>query len=498
MRIAFVYPPLIVGGKIPLLGQNRQFKYTYSREIKIFPLIPAQAVTLLEKDGHAVLFLDGINRGLTGQAFEKELIPFKPDLVVLETKTPIIKTHWEWAEYFKSKFQNLKSKIVLVGDHVSFFPEESLQKPFVDFVVTGGDFDVSLSRLADYLSGKGQMPAGVYYREKIKSKAGEFTEIKNTGKPELYKDLDSLPFIDRDLTRWKIYGEAYLYRPCAYILTGRGCGREGKDTGGTCTFCIWQHAFWQRQARLRSAKNVADEIEILVKKHKVYEVFDDNESGAVWSQKWLEEFLIEVEKRGLKRKFVISSNARAENLTEEKCRLMKAIGYRLLKVGLESGSTETLHKIGKLETIEEIIENVKRAKRYGFRVLLTMMVGYPWETEADVKKTYKTAKKLMLYKTHFGDSLQASIIMPYPGTPLYREAEKQGWLTEDGKDYEKMDMEHDILKSNYDNVKWCKKMWNTHKNPLFLIKSFLSMGGFRDIGLAMRGMRSLKGHNKDY
>jgi anaerobic magnesium-protoporphyrin IX monomethyl ester cyclase len=496
MKIAFIYPPLFVGGKIPLLGQNRQFKYTHSREIKIFPLVPAQAVTMLKNNGNDVLFLDAINRGLTGEQFEKELTAFKPDLIVLETKTPIIKFHWEWIEYYKT--QNPEPKFALTGDHVSYFPDESMKKPGVDYVITGGDFDITLSLLVSYLQGKGKMPAGVYYREKVKTKSAEFIELKNSGRPELYPDLDSLPFIDRDLTKWKIYGEAYLYRPCAYILTGRGCGREGKDIGGVCTFCIWQHAFWQKRARLRSPKNVADEIEILVKKYKVYEVFDDNESGAVWSQQWLEGFLIELEKRGLKKKFVISSNARAENLTDEKCRLMKAIGYRLLKVGLESGATETLHKIGKLETIEEIMENVKRAKRYGFRVMLTMMVGYPWETEADVKKTYKAAKQLMLYKTHFGDSLQASIIMPYPGTPLYREAENNGWLTADGKDYDKMDMEHDILKSNYNNVYWCKKIWNIHKDPLFMLKSLLSMRGFRDIGLAMRGMKSLTGHNKDY
>jgi radical SAM superfamily enzyme YgiQ (UPF0313 family) len=265
-----------------------------------------------------------------------------------------------------------------------------------------------------------------------------------------------------------------------------------------CTFCIWQHAFWQKRARLRSAANVAEEIEILIKKYGVYEVFDDNESGPVWSTQWMQEFLTEIEKRKIKGKFVISANARAENLTEEKCGLMKKIGFRLLKVGLESGNTETLKRIGKLETIEEIKENIKRAKRYGFRILMTMMVGYPWEGEEQVKKTYETAKELMLYKTRFGDSLQASIIMPYPGTPLYRDAEKNNWLTEAGRDYEKMDMEHDILKPVVDNAYWCKKIWDIHKLPLFLLKSLITLQNPRDIALAFRGIKSLLGHTKDY
>jgi radical SAM superfamily enzyme YgiQ (UPF0313 family) len=488
MRVAFIYPPVFKDGKIPLLGQNRQFKYTHSREIKIFPLIPAQAVSILKKDGSEVLFLDAINRAMTGDAFEKELKDFNPELIVLETKTPIINFHWEWINYMKPQMKN--ARFAICGDHVSFFPEESIQKSRVDFVITGGDFDISLSILVKYLDGKAAMPAGIYYRDGM--------EIKNTGKPLLFNNLNSLPFIDRELTRWEIYGEAYLYRPCAYILTGRGCGREGKETGGSCTFCIWQHAFWQRKARLRSPENVAQEIEELVKKYGVYEVFDDNESGAVWSKAWLEGFLVEIEKRGLKNKFIISSNARAENLTDEKCSLMKKIGYRLLKVGLEAGTTDSLRRIGKMESIGEIKENVKRAKRYGFKVMLTMMVGYPWEDIADVRQTYKAAKELMLYKTHFGDSLQASIVMPYPGTPLYRDAQKHGWLTKEGSDYGMMDMEHDILKSNYDNAYWCKKMWNIHKNPFFLLKSLLTISSGRDIALAMRGMKSLTGHNKDY
>ncbi|MCE5300015.1 MAG: radical SAM protein [Spirochaetia bacterium] len=498
MRVAFVYPPFLKDGKIPLLGQNRQFKYTHSGQIKIFPLIPAYTVTMLKQAGHEALFLDAINRGMDGAQFEKQLFDFKPDMIVLETKTPIIKDHWKWADYIK--LQKPECKLVFTGDHVSFFPEETLQKCKADYVAAGGDFDVSILNLVRYLEGRGGMPAGIYYRAPVASlpQHAGIHEIKNSGRPMLFDNLDSLPFIDRDLTRWSIYGEAYLYRPAAYILSGRGCGREGKELGGTCTFCIWQHAFWQRRARLRSAKNVADEIEMLVKKYGVYEIFDDNESGPVWSQLWLEEFLHEIEKRGLKGKFVFSCNARAENLTEEKCRLMKAIGFRLLKVGLESGSTETLHRIGKLETVEEIMENVKRAKRYGFRVMLTMMVGYPWETVKDVKLTYKAAKNMMLYKTHFGDSLQASIIMPYPGTPLYREAENNGWLTDEAKDYEKMDMEHDILKSNYDNARWCKKMWNIHKNPLFLMKSLLTLRDKRDWALAVRGVKSLVGHTKDY
>ncbi len=491
MNIVIFYPPIKRFGKTPLLGQNRQFKFTNSNQIKIFPLVPGSLATILKNNDNNVLWLDAINKPLPD--FEKQLFDFKPDFIFMETKAPIVKKYWEWINNCKLKFINCK--FALFGDHVSFFPEESLQKSKVDYVITGGDYDVAGAKLIAHLQGKGEMPKGVYYRCQMPD--GRW-EIKNSGEAELCNDLDSIPFIDRDLTDWNTYGEAYLYKPCAYILTGRGCGREGKETGGVCTFCIWQHALWQRKARLRSASNVAEEVEMLIKKYNVYEIFDDNESGAIWSGKWLSDFLFEIEKRKLKGKFVISSNARAEDLTEEKCKIMKKIGYRLLKVGLESGNSNTLKRIGKLETIEQIMENIKRAKRHGFRILMTMMVGYPWETEKDVLKTYETARELMLYKTHFGDSLQASIVMPYPGTPLYKDAQKNNWLTDAASDYENFDMEHDILKSPINTAYWCRKIWNIHTHPLFLIKSLLTIRSTKDIDIALRGVKSLLGHLKDY
>lgn len=491
MNIAIVYPPIKRFQKIPLLGQNRQFKFTNSDQIKIFPLVPASLATMLKKNGHNVLWLDAINRPIND--FDKKLYDFKPDFIFIETKAPIIKKHWEWINNWKLKFRNCK--FVLFGDHVSFFPEESLQNSNVDYVIVGGDYDVTGAKIVAHLQGKGEMPKGVYYKSQVEN--GKW-EVKNSGEAELCYDLDSIPFVDRDLTDWKTYKEAYLYSPCVYILTGRGCGREGRKIGGVCTFCIWQHALWQRKARLRSAANVAEEIEMLVKKYKVYEIFDDNESGAIWSQQWLFNFLTEIEKRNLKGKFVISSNARAEDLTEEKCKIMKRIGYRLLKVGFESGNDETLKKIGKLETAKEVKENIKRAKDYGFKILMTTMVGYPWENEKDVIRTYETVKELMLYKTHFGDSLQASIIIPYPGTPLYKEAQKNEWLTDEAFDYENFDMEHNILKSQIDTTYWCRKIWKIHTNPVFLVKSLFTIKSIRDIDIAFRGIKSLFGHLRDY
>jgi len=104
----------------------------------------------------------------------------------------------------------------------------------------------------------------------------------------------------------------------------------------------------------------------------------------------------------------------------------------------------------------------------------------------------------MLYKTHFGDSLQASIIVPYPGTPLFNEAKKNNWLLVGDTDYEKYDMAHQILKTDIDTELWCKKIWKIHLHPLFLIKSLFSIRRLSDFKLAFGGLISLFGHLRDY
>lgn len=486
MKVAIVYPPLKRNGKTPLLTQNRHFRYSSSAEVRIFPLIPASGATLLHKAGHEVLFLDGMASRLTQEEFISKLMTFHPGLIFMETKAPVIKDHWAFIERFKGMNG---WTIALGGDHVSCFPKESLEISPVDYCISGGDFDVSLVALANALEGKGVLPPGIYYRKQ--------GAIRHTGRPTFLEDLDSLPFIDRDLSRWSSYGEAYLYKPCAYILTGRGCGTRKRFTG-RCSFCIWQFALWNRTARLRSPENVAEEIDTLAGKYGVKEVFDDNETGALWNKDWLEIFHKEMEKRKLIGRVYISSNARGDCLDKETCLLLKRTGFRLLKVGMESGNNNTLSLLKKDETVEEIVQGVKNAKDVGLNVMLTVMTGYPWESEEDVKTTFHLAKGLLLYKIHSGDCIAASILIPYPGTPLFRLAKKKGWLLIGEKDYEKYDVTSPIVSSPADPFTWCSRFWRLHLHPLFMIKSLISMQKRDDMALFLRGVRSLLGHMKDF
>lgn len=487
MRVAIIYPPFSNDGKIPLLSQNRVFIYTHSDKIKIYPLVMAQAATLLKTNRHEVLYLDGINERLSKEAFDRQMSDFSPELVFFETKTPIIRKHWAYIKEEKIKYP--LRKYVLAGDHVSFFPMETMENSPVDFVITGGDYDVSLWQLVNYLEGKDNMPKGVYFRDG--------NTIRNSGDFELIPDLDTLPFIDRELTKWHIYGEAYLKHPCAYILSGRGC--RGYKKTAVCRFCIWQYAFWKCSARLRSPSKVVEEIKLLVENYHIKEIFDDNEAGAIWSKDWLIEFYNQMKKQKLIGKVAISSNARADCLLDkEVCHILKKTGFRLLKIGLESSHDVSLRRLGKGTKIKDIIQGIKNVKDYGLRAMITLMVGFPWENEEDLKQTYQTVKELSLYKTRCGDVIDAKIINAYPGTPLFYDGIKHNWFAIDPYDYEKYGLARPVFKTSIDAEKWCNTFWKLHTHPVFMLKSLITARDIHDIKLLLTGATSLIGHIKDY
>lgn len=442
---------------------------------------------MLKKAGHRILWLDAIGENLSEEESRKTLFDFEPELIVLETKTPVIKKHWEYINNVKCQMPG--AKFILLGDHVSYYPEESLRNSKVDFVLTGGDYDFLLVNLVKHLTKEEKLEGGIWRRDKN-------GKVKSSGPLNLNHNLDQTPIVDYDLTKWYLYKEADFYQPSVRMMFGRGCaGAGGKP--GVCTFCSWQHILWQLTARLRSPQHVANEVEHLIKNYKLKEIFDDTESGPCFNKEWFRNFYQELKKRNLLGKIVFSSNARADTLDKNTCGLLEKLGFRMLKIGIESGNNKTLKRIAKDESVEKIIWGVKNAKDAGLVTHLSVMIGFPWEDEKDVKKTYEITKELLLYKTRVGDSLQASMIIPYPGTPLYYQALKNKWFLINPKDYEAFDMGNPVLKSKVNPKAFCQKFWRLHLHPTFVLRSFWTVRKTDDLNLLLRGFFSFLGHQRD-
>lgn len=483
MKIMISYPALKGKGS-PMLTQNRQFQWMGIGSY-IYPLVPASAATVLKEAGHDVIWYDGIAGQHSYEHFLKTVESEKPDLIVFETKTPVVKLHWSIIKDVKKVSPGTRT--VLMGDHVTALPEESFIKSKVDFVITGGDYDFSLRGLVGALTQKNEMPSGIYYRDGDK--------VKNTGPFSLKgNNLNTLPFIDRDLTKAHLYYEKWKKRePFRYTMAGRDC------QWGKCTFCSWTTTY--PNFRTRTVDSLLNEIEMLVERYQVKEVFDD--TGNFPAGNWLRKFCNGMIERGLNKEILFSCNMRFDYLVNspDLAGLMKKAGFRKVKSGLESASQSTLDRIKKNIKVDDIVEGCRLAYNEGLDVQLTVMVGYPWETKKDALKTLGLANELM--SKGYAEMLQSTVVVPYPGTPLYKEARENGWIRfDDPEAWERYDMTETVLTTPdmepQEIIKICSDVYRNFISPRYIIRHLKKIRSWEDINYIFRGSKAVLGHILDF
>ena len=479
MKILISYPPLSGKGS-PMLTQNRQFQW-YHMPSFIYPVVAASAATLLSQYNFEVRWNDCIALSWSREQFMTYFAREIPDLVVFETKTPVVRQHWALIDELKSAYP--ACRFVLMGDHVTALPEESLRNCQVDFVITGGDYDFSLLSIARHLRDRTPLSPGVWYRD------GE--SVTETGHFELQGDLDRLPFIDRRLTQAHLYGEKWKKRtPFFYTMAGRDC------PWGKCTFCAWTVLY--PSFRTQSPERLLDEIGFLIEEHEAHEIFDD--TGTLPGGGWLTRFCEGMVERGYSSEILFSCNMRFGGLGPEHPRLMKRAGFRKLKMGLESANQMTLDRLDKGTTVARIREDCRRISDAGLDIHLTVMVGYPWETRDDAQRTLDLAAELM--ESGQVEMLQSTVVVPYPGTPLYEEALQNQWFRFPAEEYERFDMSEPVLNtpdmSPEQISRLCADVYRVFLRPRFMWRQLLRVRSMRDLGYLWRGVRAVFGHLRDF
>ena len=99
---------------------------------------------------------------------------------------------------------------------------------------------------------------------------------------------------------------------------------------------------------------------------------------------------------------------------------MAEAGCERVKIGFESGSDRILKQVQKLETKEEMLIGAEMLKKAGVPFSAYFMVGFPGETDDDVRQTIDFAKKIE------ADYYSLSVLAPYYGTELYKQLIKSG------------------------------------------------------------------------
>lgn len=361
----------------------------------------AYATAVLEQEGHQVKLLDAAADNLNLDQVRKITESMQPEIIVLDSTTPSIYSDIEYARKLK---EVTGAKTIMVGPHATAMDEETLRisKGAVDFIARR-EYDYTVRDLVSSIRSFSRIEGISYLKNK------KF--VRNPDRPFI-ENLDELPFPAWHHINLKNYFDGLKLNPFLDVISGRGCPFR-------CTFCLWPQVMHGRGYRLRSPKNVVDEMEFDVQRYPIKELFFEDDTFTA-NRKRANDICDEILNRKLK--IAWSVNCRCDTGDLELFKNMKQAGCRELLIGPESGCQTILDNVKKGITVEGIRKFVKIAKESGLQVHACYVFGLPGETHETIETTIKFMKDLDT------DSIQASAAVPFPGTELYDWAVEGGYL----------------------------------------------------------------------
>lgn len=367
--------------------------------------------SVLENDGHKVSFYDLTKAPLSDEKFKKYVSEASPELIGISLMCRAL-PEVRRLVYNIRKVSDVP--ICLGGPQATTLPEFTLEYTKADFAVIG-EGELTTKELVSHLEEGG----------------GNFSEINglaffgnkkvNINKPRgLIKDLDQIPFPAWHLmppSEYKIapvLSHAKRY-PIAPLVTTRGCPYN-------CNFCGGP-IIWKRRFRMRSPKNVVDEIEMLMKRYGVKEIFISDDNFTL-----IKEHAIgicnEILERNLNISWACPNGVRVDRLDRELLQIMKKAGCHLIGLGIESGNQEILNRANKHLDLKLVSKVVKEAKQIGITTYGFFIIGLLGENPQTIRQTIDFAKGLPLDRAWF------NILVPYPGTEIFTEFTRSKSLKE--------------------------------------------------------------------
>ncbi len=412
-------------------------------------LAPAYLVAYVNKN-----LSNKIDFHMISSEFEKTILKIKPDIVAISSVSQNYNRTKDIAKFSKKAGV---STVIVGGSHISLFPA-SLTTDF-DIGVIGEGEQTFLELMKIFVS---QQKFSHKDLQKIDGLAfWDEGELKYTARRSLIKCLDDLPFPDRSL--FKIDPNK------AYMFSSRGCPYK-------CVFCA-STRLWDK-VRFHSAEYVVQEIKELVEKYNVKRI-DFYDDLFIASKKRLIEIVSLIKREGINKYVEFHLSGRANLINDEVCSLLKQMNVRSISLGLESGSPEILNFLkGSSVTVKHNFTAVETIKKHGLGCIGSFVIGAPNDTKETILDTLNFIKRSKL------DEFAVFPLTPFPGTPMWEYAEKEGLLPDnhDGIDWNRLDIEYE--QSHTYNIHLAKYLSRDELYKLYL--SFKKEQTRRNINKAAR------------
>jgi anaerobic magnesium-protoporphyrin IX monomethyl ester cyclase len=296
--------------------------------------------------------------------------------------------------------------------YATFNAERILRKyPFVDIIIRGEGEHTSLE-LAKCLEENGDLKKvlGINFRNN--------GQIISTPDRPLIKDVDSLPFPDREMLDVEYHnttaGIVVAPKKFSSFVSSRGCVFQ-------CRFCGCRRLarnLW----RSRSVENILEELHLLSSQgYKQFLFVDDNftlnPKRVITLCQRLKKEKVDVE---------FFAEGRVDNCPQNMLQEMVRADCKMIYFGIENATQKVLDYYDKRTTPKQAEDATKKARKAGIDVIVaSFILGAPNETRKEIQNTLDFAQKIRV------DIPQFNILATFPGTDIWEELKMQGVLDEE-------------------------------------------------------------------
>ncbi|MCK5378101.1 MAG: B12-binding domain-containing radical SAM protein [Acidobacteria bacterium] len=331
-----------------------------------------------------------------------------PICVGITSKTgPQIRNALEISKFVR-KYSH--APIVWGGVHPSLLPVQTLENDNIDIVVQGEGEETFFELVQTLERGEPlQNVKGIWYQDK--------GQIINT-EPRPFIDLNKQPSLSYhllDINKFlvKSFGEDHFR-----LSSSRGCPYN-------CGFC-YNTVFYQKTLRALDAERTFQEIRNIRSKYGVRGIrfADDFFFADIERVRKILNKIVDTRLDVIVTKLDLHVND-LDKLDDDFLQLLESAGCKALVVGIESGSQRILDLINKKISINQVIEFNKRLKKFNLIPRYCFMMGFPTETEEDIRQTVSLILQLIEDNENLVKDI--NIYTPYPGTDLYELSIKHGF-----------------------------------------------------------------------
>lgn len=471
MKILLINPPASLKetwGELAEVGNEQQ------------PLGIAYIAAVLENEGHEVQIIDAPPLKYSIEDIVRVVCRLRPDIIGITSVTLTFPTAIKLASRIK---EEANVPTVIGGAHVTAVPEETIRHNCFNFGVIG-EGELTIVELIKAIE-KGNTSRldsvkGIVFRK------GK--EVVVTAPRPYIKNLESLPFPARHLLPpLDIYHPtpaSYKNLPLGTLITSRGCPYR-------CTYCA--KAVFGRKFRAMPAKNVVDEIELLVNKYGAKEVRLQDDTFNVLPRR-VADICSGMSKRQIKVPWTCI--ARLNNMRYETLQTMEKAKCWQISYGIESGDQQILDHLNRDSILTEDAKTIRATKQAGISTRGFFMLGLPGDTEETMAKTIEFAKSLELDVAHF------SVFTPFPGSELFSSLKAEGKLKQISYDkytpFSPVQIAYspDGLKADT-ILRYQRRAYQEfYLRPRFIWKQALTIRSFSDIARYLKAFLTIRSMDK--